>query len=229
MEKIKTIYSQIDFETLVDMSISNTKIVEDKVYGPVYPRMVKKYTIQFEADKLGKEKPEGSEEWEWSELKDYLKKNADKYPKGFNAILYAMAKTEAVLQGKTGVSNRISINEMAKGMEKRLGAKPVSVSDFINAFIQIVDKLAAFKVMPPEASYSSKDEKTVNFVVENCAYKDVCEAFKNENITKYNGTSVCSIGRMIATYLELELSPDYDYILDEFANPNCKVRIIKTD
>ncbi len=230
MDRIAAPYEQVDLNTLADIAISGVKVVETKVYGPVYPRLVKRYTMRFEADKLGEEPPEGSEEWEWSKIKDYLEKNLESYPYGFVALPYAMAKTEAVLQGTTGVANRISINEIAKSLNIQLGKdQQTEITDFANCFKESVDKLVALKVMPPSTSYSIEDENTFKLVVDNCFFKDVCEAFMKEKVRKYDGSTVCSIARMITTYIELELGPGHDYILDEFANPNCTARIIKTD
>ncbi len=229
VERVVTPYERIEFGTLVDLSISNSRIVEDKIYGPVYPRLVKRFAVRFESEKLGEEPPEGAEEWDWPQVKGYLEKNLDRYPYGFNALLYAMAKTEATLQGTSGVANRVSINEMAKHMDRKLGVEGSGrVSSFEEVFRQPVEKLAALRVLPPGLNYSIEEENTARFVVEDCAYRDVCEAFHKEKITKYNGEDICSIGRMITTYIELELSPDYDYHLEDFASPQCSVRITKS-
>ena len=249
--KIDTPYIQIDSNTIVDIGIANSKIVDNKLYGPVYTRLVKKYTMQFVADKLGEEPPEGSEDWEWFQVKEYLERIHEKYPKFFNALLYGMVKTESVLQGKTGVGTRISINEMVKSMDKRVWWLKVitkvesstdisstedfipesnEFSDLVGLFKNVIDKLVSFKVLPPGASYSVENENVIKFAVENCAYKDSCAAYQAENITKFDGNYVCSMGRMICTYMEVELlSPYYDYLLEQFGNPICSARIIKTD
>ena len=249
MIKIDTPYAQIDSNTIVDIGIANSKIVDNKLYGPVYTRLVKKYTMQFVADKLGEEPPEGSEDWEWFQVKEYLERIHEKYPKFFNALLYGMVKTESYLQGKTGVGTRISINEMVKSMDKRVwwlkmmnkiesSSTITSTADFLpessevsnleDVFKQVIDKLVSFKILPPYASYSVEDENTIKFAVNYCAYKDSCAAYQAENITKFDGNYVCSMGRILCTYLEIEmLSPDYDYLLEKFGNPICSAWIIK--
>ncbi len=248
--KIETPYVQIDSNTIVDIGISNSKIVDNKLYGPVYTRLTKKYAIRFVADKIGEEPPKGSEDWEWSQIKGYFESKQEKYPKLFNALLYGLVKTESVLQGKTGVGTRISINEMVKSMDKRVwwlkmmnkvekSSTLTATTDFLpetsealdfkDIFKSVVDKLVSFKILPTSASYSVEDENTIKFAVADCDYKDSCAAYQAENITKIDGNHVCSMGRMICTYLEIEmLSPDYDYVLEHFANPHCSARIIKT-
>ena len=230
MNKIDTPYKQIEFNTLTETSISLSKLIDDKLYGPVYTRLVKKYTMQFVAKKLGEEPPEGSDEWDWSRIKEYLMKNLDRYPYIFNALLYAMAKTEIVLQGKTGIGNRVSLNEMAKSMNKQLGNTQQSVSsNLASVFKQTVNKLVAFKVFPSNASYSVEDENTIKFTVDKCAFKDVCEAFRKEKITRHGEKDICSIGSMISTYISLDFSPANDYMVENFANPHCNVKFIKTE
>ncbi|MEM3593266.1 MAG: hypothetical protein QXS27_00900, partial [Candidatus Jordarchaeaceae archaeon] len=191
MEKIKTPYSQIDFDTIVDIGISNAKTVDNKLFGPVYSRFVKKFAIEFEANKLGEKPPEGFEEWNWDQLKEYLKKNLEKYPRGFGALPYAMARTEAYLAGSSGVVRRITVNEMAKAMniqyKSMTGAQksPESQnSDIGSGFKQISEKLIAFKVLPPGVSYKVEDENTIMMEVENCAFTDVCRAFQVDKVVK---------------------------------------------
>jgi hypothetical protein len=42
-----------------------------------HTRYVKKFATQFEADKLGEEPPEGSNEWKWPQMKEYLEKKLE--------------------------------------------------------------------------------------------------------------------------------------------------------
>ncbi len=229
MEKIDTPYDQIDFNTLVDISISLSRLIDDKLYGAVYTRFVKRFTMQFEAERIGKTPPDDSEDWEWSRIREYLEQNRENYPYGFNAVMYAMAKTEVTLQGKTGVGSRVSLNEMAKSMNKRLGDTQQSeFPNLVSAFKQIVNKLVALNVFPPNADYSAEDCNTVSLLVDGCAFKDVCQKLRNENITRYGNKEICSIGSMLSTYLELEFSRDHDYAIEHFANPHCKIKFAKT-
>ena len=227
-EKIGTPYEKIDFNTITEMSISLSNLVDNKLYGPVYTRFVKRFTTLFESEKLREEKPVGSEEWEWPKIKEYLGKNLVRYPRGFNAILYAMAKTETVLQGYSGIANRFSLNQMAKGMNKLLGPNQQSeFSDFASAFKQIANKLVSLKVFPSNAGYSVEDENTIKFTVDKCPFKDICEKFRAEKITRYGEKDICSIGSMLSTYISLEFSPNYDYSVKEFVNPHCEVEFSK--
>ncbi|MBS7251883.1 MAG: hypothetical protein KIH08_15030 [Candidatus Freyarchaeota archaeon] len=228
MERINASYEQVDFNTILDIALSGIKIIEDKIYGPVYPRLVKRYAMQFLCNKLNIEVPEGSEDWDWPRISEYIDKNLEAYPMGYTAFSYAMAKTEAVLQGKTGVSNRVSINELIKSIKNRF-KEIQQASDFISCFKQAIEKVVALKVMPPNAFYKIENEKVIKLEVNACVYKDICEAFIKESVRKYDGSTVCSVGRMITTYIELELGPNYDYKLEKFASPNCEVTIIQID
>nr|MDO8079163.1 hypothetical protein [Candidatus Freyarchaeota archaeon] len=239
MNRIDTPYEQIDFDTIVDIGISNAKIVDDKLFGPVYTRFVKKFAIQFEAERLGEEPPLGSDEWDWPQVKDYLRKNLGRYPRGFGALLYAMARTEAYLAGTSGVVRRITVNEMAKAMNKQwksmTAANSLSESsgksDIGSVFKQIADKLVAFKVIPPGVNYSVADEKTVRIDIEDCAFTDVCSAFQADKVVKYTRTRVCALATMICSYYGVDLPSDsdydYDYNVDNFANPKCVVQVMK--
>jgi hypothetical protein len=84
------------------------------------------------------------------------------------------------------------------------------------------------KIMPPNASYSAKDGK-VMLTVEKCAYKDACDAFRRDKIIKFDSTAVCCVSRILCTYIELQLSPDYDYSVKSFANPHCEVEFLKKE
>ena len=163
MERIETPYNEIDFHTILDIGIANVKIVEEKLFGPVYTRFVKKFALEFAAKKLGDTLPEGSEEWDLSQVKNYLKSNIEQYPHIFGALMYGMARAEAYLAGSSGVVRRITVNEMAKAMNKKLESinkqgntrQDISSIDIGSEFKQVVNKLTIFKTMPPGASYSA--------------------------------------------------------------------------
>ncbi len=238
MERIETPYNEIDFHTILDIGIANVKIVEEKLFGPVYTRFVKKFALEFAAKKLGDTLPEGSEEWDLSQVKNYLKSNIEQYPHIFGALMYGMARAEAYLAGSSGVVRRITVNEMAKAMNKKLESinkqgntrQDISSIDIGSEFKQVVNKLTIFKTMPPGASYSVMDASTVKMEVDNCPYSEVCKAFHTEKVVTYSRAHVCSIATMICAYLALGIPSgsdyDYDYNLDEFTNTKCKVRIM---
>lgn len=228
MESIKAPYDKIDFDTLMETSISFATLVDTKLYGPVFTRLSRIYALRFFANRIDEKPPEGSDEWNWTRVKEYFAKNKDSYPYGFNALMYGMAKTEALLQGSTGVANRLSINMMAKNMAKQQGDKQIEFWDLVSAFKQTADMFVALRIMPPKASYMVENGK-VRFTVDNCSYKDTCEAFRKEKIIKYDLTAVCCISRILCTYIELKLSPDYDYSVKEFANPHCKIDFLKKE
>jgi hypothetical protein len=222
MDKIEVQYGQIDFKALLDFSIVYIQN-EEKMYGPVYGRMAKRYAMQFVAKRLGEKPPEGSEDWDWSRIKEYLNKNLERYPYIFNALLYAMGKTEATLQGATGTS-RITAAKVAN----QLGFnQPSEVSDIVEVWKQTVDAWVSFKVMPPDTSYSVEDENTIKYVVHDCPYKDSCDAFLAEKITNRDGSPICGIGRGLSSVMGQKIVTGCDYILDELRNPKCIVRIVK--
>nr|MDO8079155.1 hypothetical protein [Candidatus Freyarchaeota archaeon] len=222
MDKIDAQYEDVNVNALLDFCIIYLQI-EEKMYGSVYSRMAKKYTMQFVAKKLGEEPPEGSDEWEWPQVKEYLEKRLERYPYIFNALLYAGGKTEASLQGATGTS-RIMAAKVAKQLDV---SQPGKVLNFAQAWKQSMGNWVSFRVLPPEMSYSIEDENTIKFVIKNCPFKDSCKAYIEENITHFGGGHICGIGRGLSSDIGQKIITGCDYILDEFANPNCTVRIVK--
>lgn len=210
-------YEQVDGNALLELCIAILQN-QEKVYGPVYGRIAKKYTMQFESNKIGEKPPEESQEWNWQQVKEYLKKNFEKYPYGFNALIYSMGKAEAELQGSTGTSQRIGTTTVAKQME---ASQQGQASNITEAWKQSVNKLMFFKIVPPQVSYAEGDEKTVNYMISNCPFKDGCDAFHKEKIHKADGKPICSIGRMVSSDIGQKIGAGCDYYLEVFASPNC--------
>lgn len=221
LEKVETPYDQVDGNALLEVCIAILQN-QEKVYGPVYVRLAKKNIMQFEANKTGENPPESSQEWDWSQVKEYLKKNFEKYPFGFNALIYSMGKTEATLQGSTGTSQRIGTTIAAKQMETN---QPGKASNLEEAWKQSAGKLAFFKIMPTQVRYKLEDEKTVKYVVDNCPFKDGCDEFHVENIRKAGGNHICSLGRIMSSDIGQKIGAGCDYFVDQFADPNCIGRI----
>jgi len=71
-----------------------------KLYGPIFSRMAAEHAARFEAEQLEEEPPKNIQTLD--DATDYILRNLDKYPKGYNALMYAIGKTEASLQGATG-------------------------------------------------------------------------------------------------------------------------------
>ncbi|MGQ9721624.1 MAG: hypothetical protein ACUVXA_09925 [Candidatus Jordarchaeum sp.] len=223
MESIKTEYDQVDGNALLGICVAILQN-QEKLYGPAFSRLAKKNTVEFEAEKVGQEPPEGCEAWEWSQVQEYLGKNFENYPYGFNALIYAMGKTEATLQGSTGTSQRIGTTAVAKQME---AGQTSGVSSLAEAWKQSLNKLAFFKILPPEISYSTVDEKTIMYEVKNCPFKDSCSAFNIEKIFKSDGKHICALGRITSSDAGQKVGTGCDYYVDKFANPNCVGRIVQ--
>nr|MDO8079156.1 hypothetical protein [Candidatus Freyarchaeota archaeon] len=222
MSKIEVEYKQVDIKSLLDFCIVFIQN-EEKMYGPVYTRLVKKYAVEFVAKRLGEEPPEGSDEWDWPQVKEYLEKNLVRYPYIFNAIVYAGAKTEITLQGKTGTS-RIAAAKVAKQLNVGQHSEALNLAQ---AWKQTVDAFVTFKVMPPDTSYSIEDENTIKIIVDNCPFKDSCDAFIAENITRFGGGYICGIGQSLSYNIRDQIIADCDFAVQEFSNPKCTVRIVK--
>lgn len=221
MEKIETPYDQVDANTIFDVGIAVLQR-QEKLYGSVFSRMAKRHTVEFVAKKIGENPPEGAEDWEWPQVKEYLQKNLEKYPYGYNALLYAMGKSEATLQGATGTSQRIGTTEVAKQMEAGEAGEVTSLAD---AWKQSVDKLVFFKLMPTQVSFSIEDEDTIKYVVESCPFKDSCSAFYEEDIKKSDGNPICALGRLVSSDIGQKAGAGCDYYVEKFANPECIARI----
>ncbi|MEM2985224.1 MAG: hypothetical protein QXL24_08380 [Candidatus Jordarchaeaceae archaeon] len=85
----------------------------------------------------------------------------------------------------------------------------------------------SFRVIPPETNYSIENENTVKLIVNNCPFKDSCEAFIAENITNRDGSCICGVGRGLSFDIGRKIITGCDYILDDFANPGCTVRLLR--
>ncbi|MBS7252249.1 MAG: hypothetical protein KIH08_16920 [Candidatus Freyarchaeota archaeon] len=223
MEKIVTSYDQVNGNALLDVCIAILKN-QEQVYGPAYGRLAKKNAIIFAAKKFGESPVEEAQEWDWTQVKEYLQKNQNKYSHGYNALIYAMGKTESTLQGSTGSSQRISATQVAKSLES---GKTEEVTNLEDAWKKSVDKLVFFGLMPTKVSYKVEDESTVTYMVEDCPFRDCCEAFISEKIRKMDGRQICALGRMMSSDIGQKLKAGCDYYVDNFANPSCKGRIVE--
>ncbi|MEM2958202.1 MAG: hypothetical protein Q6366_000800 [Candidatus Freyarchaeota archaeon] len=223
MEKIVTPYDQVNVNALLDVCIAILQN-QEKVYGPAYGRLAKKNTITFAAKKFGEPPVEEAQDWNWAQVKEYLQKNQSKYSHGYNALIYAMGKTESALQGATGSSQRISTTEAAKSLESGKTGEATNLQD---AWRKSVDKLVFFGLMPTKVSYKVEDENTVAYIVDDCPFRDCCEAFISEKIRKMDGGQICALGRMMSSDIGQKLKAGCDYYVDSFANPSCKGRIVE--
>lgn len=223
MEKIQTPYDQVNANALIDVCIAILKN-QEKLYGPAYGRLAKKNTILFAAKKCGESPVEDAQEWDWTQVKEYLQKNLNSYPHIYNALIYGMGRTESMFQGATGSSQRISTTEVAKSLES---GKTGEATNLKEAWKKSIDKLVFFGLMPTKVSYKLEDDSTVNYVVEDCPLKDCCEAFISEKIKKMDGRQICALGRLLSSDIGQKLKAGCDYFIDDFANPSCKGRIVE--
>lgn len=222
MEKIQTQYDQVNANALIDVCIAILQN-QEKVYGPAYGRLAKKNTILFAAKKCGESPVEDAQEGDWTQVKEYLQKNLNRYPHIYNALIYSMGRTESMLQGATGSSQRISTTEVAKNLES---GKTGEATNLKEAWKKSVDKLVFFGLMPTKVSYKLEDDSTVNYVVDDCPFRDCCEAFISEKIKKMDGRQICALGRIMSSDIGQKLKGGCDYFIDDFANPSCKGRIV---
>ncbi len=223
MEKIGTPYDQVNVNALLDVCIAILKNQEN-LYGAAYGRLARKNTVLFASKKCGEPPVEEAQDWDWAQVKGYLQKKQDKYLYGFNALIYAMGKTESTFQGATGSSQRISTTEAAKSLESGKSGEATNLEE---AWRKSVDKLVFFGLMPTKVSYKVEDENTVVYMVEDCPFRDCCEAFVTEKIKKMDGRQICALGRLMSSDIGQKLKAGCDYYLDDFANPSCKGRIVE--
>jgi hypothetical protein len=154
----------------------------DKFYGPIFTCMVSDFALQFEAEKLNEKQPQNIQGLE--QVTNYIIANLGRYPRGYCALMYGIAKTEKNLQGSTGAgARRAAFNAMrsiieSSGLFKGMigTTKDLFEAIYMDEAINIEIKTA----IPVLIIKGEKNEVTV--VSNNCPYKDAYLAYMEDGI-----------------------------------------------
>ncbi|WXG39810.1 MAG: hypothetical protein WED07_03125 [Candidatus Freyarchaeum deiterrae] len=199
----------------------------DKIYGPLFTRMVSEYALQFEAEKLNEEPPENIQGLD--AVTNYITANLNRYPRGYCAIFYGVAKTEKNLQGSIGSgSRRAAFNAMKSIIESSgmLSSVIGTTEDIFEAIAKAVEIVKAVKINI-SMRYIKGEDKEITMVVPNCPYKDACRSYIREGISRLVGGSECTNLTCQAVISELITKKHLDYRLEEFDKPQCKGTIFE--
>ncbi|GEM_PF-904737 len=221
-----SVEGELDSRTIV--FVAKTAVEETaKLYGQIFARMVSEYALQFEAKKLGEKPPENISGL--GAVTDYILANLDRYPKGFNALIYGIGKAESKLQGSTGAgSRRAAYSAMKYIMESSgmLSSIVGTTKDIFEAIYKAEEINKEIKTAV-SARYIREKNNQVIEVVPNCPFRDACSAIIDEGIGRLVGGSECIC--LITTNAEAEIitKKQLDYKIEEFGKSECRGRIFE--
>ncbi|MEM3588084.1 MAG: hypothetical protein QXO71_12290, partial [Candidatus Jordarchaeaceae archaeon] len=110
--------SEPDNQTL--LLVARTAAEETaKLYGTLFSRMVSAYALKFEAEKLNEKPPENLHGLE--EVTNYIIANLGKYPRGYNSLIYGIAKADIKFWGSTGAGSRKAAYSAIKAIFENSG------------------------------------------------------------------------------------------------------------
>ncbi|MBS7251786.1 MAG: hypothetical protein KIH08_14530 [Candidatus Freyarchaeota archaeon] len=208
--------------------VAKTAVEETaKLYGPIFTRMVSEYALQFLAEKLGESPPNDVRGLE--AVTNYILGNLDRYPRGFNSLIYGIAKAENKLQGSTGAGARRAAYSAIKTILESSGLLSSIVGTTKDVFEAIYKAEEINKEIKTAVSghYIRGGNNQVVVVVPNCSWRDACIALVDEGISRLVGGSECIF--LIVTNAEAEIitKKHLDYKIDEFGKSECRGRIFE--
>ncbi len=208
--------------------VAKTAVEETaKLYGPIFTRMVSEYALQFEAEKLGENTPDNVRGLE--AVTNYILANLDRYPRGFNSLIYGIAKADNKLQGSTGAGARRAAYSAIKSILESSGLLNSIIGTTQDVFEAIYKAEEINKEIKTAVSgrYVREEKNQVVVVVPNCSWKDACNALVNEGISRLVGGSECIY--LIVTNAEAEIitKKHLDYRIEEFGGSECRGRIFE--
>nr|MDO8082871.1 hypothetical protein [Candidatus Freyarchaeota archaeon] len=200
-----------------------------KIYGPIFTRMVSTYALEFEAEKLGEKPPENIQGLE--NVINYIITNLDKYPQGYNSLVYGIAKAESKLQGYTGAgSRRAALHAMKSilGSSGLLDSLIVSTEDAFEAINKFEEISKAIKTAYPQRFIREENGQVIMVLDDRCPFRDACTAFVDEGISRtIRGEECVSLITHVAVS-EIITKKQFDYRLDKFDKLECRGRIFKS-
>jgi hypothetical protein len=230
-----------EFESPVAVYLTKAAVEgTEKLYGPIYDKMASKYALEFESRMLKEKTPENIQGLE--AVTNYIIANLNRYPRGYCPLVYGISKAESELQGFAGSSgSKIAAYSAVKNMLENTGllnsliGTTEDIFEASKAFgVKVVDELAAkgsiiIKGKQVQRMHhirvEGKNQEIV--ILSNCQYKDTCRALVDEGISRIIGGLNCinlSLGRVV---IEIITRKRFDYILEEFDEPDCRGRIFE--
>jgi len=212
-----------DVNTSLMVSKTTTEAVAS-MFGPVFTKNAVKYTLEFEAQKLGENPPKGIETLDGAV--EYIQKNINRYPDGVCSIVYGMAKTERVLEGYSASgSKRMAFNAVKKVMEDSgmLSSLQGSADQIFDAIAKFHELNSFLKVIPPNRF--ERQDNGAKMIVKNCTCKDACRKLAGEDFSRIIGGKECIILINHCAAAEIITGKRCDYKLEKFDQPACEGKI----
>ncbi|MEM3586700.1 MAG: hypothetical protein QXO71_05185, partial [Candidatus Jordarchaeaceae archaeon] len=198
----------------------------EKIYGPLFTRMVAEYALEFEAKKLKEEPPPKIQGLD--QVTNYIIANLDRYPRGYCALFYGIAKTEKNLEGSLGSGSRRAVYNAMKAI--------IESSGVFNSIIGSTEDLFEAAAKASELMKANnigisvrwiRSENALVMVVPDCPYKDACREYVNEGISRMVGGLECTTLNSQSVISEVITKKRFDFKLDEFDKPECRGRVFE--
>ena len=212
---------EIDAEALMSFMVDALEKQQD-IYGPVFPRMIAKYAVEFESKKIKDSSPPQVENLE--QARDYITKNLDKYPDGFASLLYGTALAIDMLEGKLGSGARSTHQQSMKELAAK--TSQVKTVNTAETYKQQIEILKSMHLIAGEQSVSG-DGESATVKTSNCHFWEACDAIAKKGIRVLGGGFECVVARGGATSTELATGTPHDFELIEFKPPNCVYKLFR--
>jgi len=195
-----------------------------KLYGPIYTRLALKYALEFEAEKLKEKPPKNIQELE--EVANYIIANLDRYPNGHCSLHYGLLKAEVKLQG--GAGTRKEAHDAMKNVLKTSGFLKGLIGTTENAYEAIkMLPIREIKQVTRHHYIRVEGKNEVIVVISDCPYKDMCWALVDEGVSRMVGGLHCTLLALGNAAAEIITGKHFDYVLEEFDEPDCRGRIFE--
>lgn len=214
-----------DLKILMPAMLDSVKHLE-KIYGPVFSKIVAKSAAEFAAKRIGDQTPPLIETLR--DCVNYIMKNIDRYPNGFSAIVYGSCKAENTLQGGIGSGGRTSTKEGMKEINVKTGAastysKTANTTEVCKTQLDLAKKMG---IMVGETEVGG-DGNSATVTYQGCRFSDACQAISQEGIHRLGGGLECTNARAGSSSIELATGCAHDFEIISFKPPKCVFRIYK--
>ncbi|WXG39566.1 MAG: hypothetical protein WED07_01820 [Candidatus Freyarchaeum deiterrae] len=223
----KVINVALDFDTALVLINEAIRVIGD-IFGPAFKKMIAKYALKFQSDKTG-ENPQGRTE-DINEVVKYIAESKSKYPRGYNSLLFGIAKAEKMFEGATA-SGAKSVASTAirkiiedSGILNQYKGKITNIFDALSAYIEMA---ILTKATVSQRMLQGSDQVIFQDVSEGCPYKDACKGMINEGITRLKKQQECIVLMGNTAGISVITGKPIDYSLEKFDQPNCEGRIFE--
>lgn len=214
-------YELPDSKALMDAHLVALR-EQEKVYGPVFLVRFIKHALQFMAQRTGEVATGDIKTLD--QLAEYLLSKADKCLLPNHAFYYAQIKTESELQGRTGATYRIAERGFYRKYVKSPNGETLNV-DLEEKLLKLHQFATEMKLSPKEFGYKKYEDESLDIVLPNCYFKEVClQAFKENILMRANGKIHCAMGATLCQYFKLVTKIELDYDCIEFDKPHCIIK-----